>query len=72
MKVIKKFRDKYTGQIYNVGDILDLTKNRIDEILSCGFFVEKHEVSKKIDDSQPTQEIPQIQQNKPKRKRNKK
>lgn len=39
--VIKKFADKYTGQIYKPGDKLNLKKDRIEEILSVGPLVEK-------------------------------
>ena len=41
VKVIKRFRDKHTGKIYNVGDKLNLKQDRIDEILAVGTFVEK-------------------------------
>ena len=41
VKVINPFRDKYTGEIYNVGDKLNLKQERIDEILSVGPFVKK-------------------------------
>jgi len=39
--VIKKFADKYTGQIYKPGDKLNLKKDRIKEILSVDKFVEE-------------------------------
>ena len=37
--VIKKFADKYTGQIYKPGDKLNLKKDRIKEIQSKGNFI---------------------------------
>jgi len=39
--VIKKFADKYTGEIYKPGDKLNLKKDRIKEILSVGEFVKE-------------------------------
>lgn len=39
--VVKKFADKYTGQIYKPGDKLNLKKDRIKEILSVDKFVEE-------------------------------
>ena len=39
--VVKKFADKYTGQIYMPGDKLNLKKDRIKEILSVDKFVEE-------------------------------
>lgn len=41
------FRDKYTGKIYKPGEKLDLKKERIDEILSAGDFIEKKAKSEK-------------------------
>ena len=39
--VVKKFADKYTGQIYKPGDKLNLKKDRIKEILSVDKFIEE-------------------------------
>lgn len=39
--VVKKFADKYTGQIYKPGDKLNLKKDRIKEILSVDKFVKE-------------------------------
>lgn len=38
--VIRKFADKYTGKIYHPGVRLNLKKDRINEILEVGPFVE--------------------------------
>lgn len=46
--VIKKFADKYTGEIYKPGTKLNLRKDRIKEILSVGKFVEESKNSKEI------------------------
>ncbi len=40
-KVIKKFRDKYTGDMYAVDDVITVTKKRYNEILETGKLVEE-------------------------------
>lgn len=42
-QVIKPFRDKNTGEIYEVGTILELTKKRANEILKVDKFIEEIE-----------------------------
>ena len=39
VKVTRRFRDKYTGEIYLKGNLLEITKERYDEIMSVGNFV---------------------------------
>lgn len=34
VKVIKRFRDKHSGKIYKVGDVLKITEERLTEIES--------------------------------------
>lgn len=41
VKVIRKFTDKHTGELYNKGDLLEITEERYNEILSVGEFVFK-------------------------------
>ncbi|MDD6145917.1 MAG: hypothetical protein PUB43_02600 [Oscillospiraceae bacterium] len=41
VKVIKKFRDKETGKINKVDDILEITDERLAEIKEVGNFVEE-------------------------------
>lgn len=41
VKVIRKFTDKYTGAIYNKGDLLEITEERYEEIVSVGELVLK-------------------------------
>ena len=41
VKVIERFRDKNTKKIHKVGDILTISKERCDEILTVGNFVEE-------------------------------
>lgn len=40
-KVIKKFRDKNTNEIYKVNDLVKFTKKRAKEILEKGAFIEE-------------------------------
>lgn len=46
-KVLKKFRDKHTFEIHAVGEILNITKERYEEILTSGKFVEEVKEPKK-------------------------
>lgn len=39
VKVIRRFRDKYTKAVYMKGDVLDITEERYAEIMSVGNFV---------------------------------
>lgn len=41
VKVLKKFIDKHTGEVYQVGDELNITKKRYKEILSVDKLVEE-------------------------------
>lgn len=41
VKVIKKFRDKHTKEIHKVNKEMEISKERFDEILSVGKFVEE-------------------------------
>lgn len=41
VKVIRKFRDKYTGVLHKKGDLLDITEERYAEIMGVGDFVFK-------------------------------
>lgn len=40
-KVIKAFTDKHTYKKYNIGDVIEITKERADEILSIGELITK-------------------------------
>lgn len=39
VKVTRKFRDKYTGELHRKGDCLEITEERYAEIMSVGNFV---------------------------------
>ena len=41
VKVLKKFKDKHTGEVYKKGDWLTITEERFKEILQVGQFVYK-------------------------------
>lgn len=41
VKVTRKFRDKYTGEIHKKGDFLEITEERYNEIMSVGNLVYK-------------------------------
>jgi len=41
VKVIEEFRDRHTGELRRIGDILDITAEREKEILSVGRLVER-------------------------------
>ena len=41
VKVKTKFRDKYTGARYKRGDVLEITEERYEEIMSVGNLVQK-------------------------------
>ncbi len=47
VKVIKKFRDKYSGEYYKVGKILVISKERYDEIIKVAPLVEEVKDTKK-------------------------
>lgn len=46
-KVLKKFKDKHSGKIHEVGDTLTISKERFNEILSVGPLVEEAKDTKK-------------------------
>lgn len=41
VKVLKKFRDRHSGEIHRAGDILTINKKRFEEILAVGLLVEE-------------------------------
>lgn len=40
VRVINEFNDKYTGELHKVGSELDITVDRINEIIKVGNFIE--------------------------------
>lgn len=53
VKVLEKFRDKYTKRIHKVNDVLEVTEERYKEILQKGKLVEP--VAEKTEEA-PTEE----------------
>lgn len=47
VKVKKTFKDAVTGEIHQVGDRIDVTKERADAILSKGKYIEIAKANKK-------------------------
>ena len=41
VKVLKTFKDKYTGNIYKADEVIEITKTRFDEILAVDVLVEE-------------------------------
>lgn len=56
--VVKKFRNKYSKNIHNAGEIIEIKQNRLDEINSAGHgvLVEPIEVEETLED--PTEDPP--------------
>lgn len=46
-KVLKRFKDKYSGEIYKEGDVLNITKERFAEILTVAPLVEEVKAQRK-------------------------
>ena len=42
-KVLRKFKDKYTGEIYDKGEVITITKKRFKEILEVAELVREVE-----------------------------
>ncbi len=47
-KVIENFIDKHTGERHTVGKILEITKERAEEILSKGELITKVKTTKRV------------------------
>lgn len=46
-KVLKRFKDKYSGKVYKAGEVITVSKERFEEILAVAPLVEKVESKKK-------------------------
>lgn len=49
-KVLRRFKDKYSGKVYKVGEVITISKDRFEEILIVAPLVEKVETKKKTAD----------------------
>lgn len=47
-EVLKKFKDKHTKKIHHVGDVIEVTQERFDEILETDSFVKKMDDEEEI------------------------
>lgn len=41
VKVLERFKDKYTGKVHEADKVMEVTKKRFEEILSVGNYVEE-------------------------------
>lgn len=41
VKVLVKFQDKYTGEVHKADKVMNISKDRFEEILTVGPFVEE-------------------------------
>ena len=48
-KVLRKFKDKYSGKIHETGDMLTISRERFNEILTVAPLVEEVKEPKKKD-----------------------
>lgn len=46
-KVLKRFKDKYSGKFHEEGEMLTITRDRYNEILKVGKLVEEVKETKK-------------------------
>lgn len=62
VKVVKKFRDKYTKKIYKVNEELELKEERVKEILKKGPYVEvvKMDETETADELEETSEAEDV------------
>ena len=49
-KVLRRFKDKYSGKVYKAGEVITISKERFEEILTVAHLVEKVETKKKTAD----------------------
>lgn len=71
VKVISSYRDKFTKKIHQPGEELDITKERADEILKVGNFIELLEEPKQqgksADDEKPKNQGKSTEDEEPKK-----
>ncbi len=54
-RVLKKFRDKHTGTVYKAGEIISISEERFEEILTVGELVEA--VAEEVDEEKTMPEV---------------
>ena len=55
VKVRTEFKDKHTGKLHKAGDELEMTLDRINEVLKVGSFIELVAESKKAEQDETEQ-----------------
>ena len=51
-KVLSKFKDKYNGKVYKPGEVITISKERYEEILTVGNLVEEIKTKKKTEEAE--------------------
>lgn len=55
-EVLKKFKDAHTGAIHEVGEVIEVTPERVAEIIAVGEFVRELEPEKPAEDETPAKD----------------
>lgn len=50
LKILKKFRDKYTGEVYKINDVIEFDEARANEILA-----DQRKLAEKVVEKKPKQ-----------------
>lgn len=73
VKVIHEFTDRYTKELYRIGDTLDLPVKRVNEIVRVGGLIEIVEVEQEEEpveevsvDVEPTEQSEPVEEEEPK------
>ena len=73
VKVIHEFTDRYTKELYRIGDTLDLPVKRVNEIVRVGGLIEIAEVEQEEEpveevsvDVEPTEQSEPVEEEEPK------
>lgn len=56
VRVIKQFNDKHTGKLNRIGEEMDISIERINEILKVGGFIELVEQTEQTEEPEQKQE----------------
>lgn len=55
VKVRTEFKDKHTGELHKVGDELEMTVQRINEVIAAGNFIELVEQTEQLENTEQKQ-----------------
>lgn len=58
VRVKEQFKDKYTGKVYKIGDELEMTVQRVNEVIAVGSLIEllEQEKAEQTENAEPPQE----------------